>query len=315
MANFNPPFASTGDKRLPSSTERNLGFPCGPADQALFNQMHFAVEAEIGNVISYAGIAMTSDRYTQLREAITALIAAATGAGDTTDYLLMSQARARLPIMPEVLNIDGRIVVTQPATGTVRLPGGVTFLHRGVFPITTAQQDFTTVASKTYHLRWDYSTNTFRLRDLADIAYNPTTAPETNNNFDSSPDSMLVARVITSAANVATITNLSNLVRLEKFEYKTGPGTIINTGNNLDGVMYSTVFSLNWARYPMIALHGQAGQTTTNIFNGFANRIALTVPVTRYDVQAYVSSDFMYRMENPANFNPYGSLTLTAFRY
>ena len=212
MADFNTPFGDTGERRFPAEVESAEGHPCGPADRPLFNGLQYRVEAEIGNVISYAGIPMTNARMTQLREAIEFLISAATGGGDPSEYVLMSQARARLPIFPEVSNIDHRIVVTSPATGTVRIPGGVELVHRGIYIVTTAQQDFPTDPSKTYHLRWDVA-NGFRLRDLANAGYNPTALVEWNPIFDSTYDDAILARISTNSSNIATITNLANLHR------------------------------------------------------------------------------------------------------
>lgn len=213
MANFGTPFGRDAERRSPSPTESEQGFPCDAAERALFNQLFYRLEAEVGHVIDHAGIAQTDARFTQLREAIQSLIAAATGSGDTSQFLLTAQARARLPIFPEVLTNDGLMNVSSPGIGSVRVPGGVAFLHRGIFPINTTQTDFPTDASKVYHLRWD-PTNGFRLRDLASPTYNPTTLAESNTFFDSTYDDMLVARVITNSSNIATITNLVNKARI-----------------------------------------------------------------------------------------------------
>jgi len=135
--------------------------------------------------------------------------------------LLMSQAMARLPIYPEIVSTDGRINLTAPVTGTVRVPGGVNLLHRGINLVTTAETDFNTIASRTYHLRWN-PTDGFVLKYLLDGVYNPTTLAETDPTFDSTFDDMLVARIITNASNVATITSLANLNRKETSEVITG---------------------------------------------------------------------------------------------
>ena len=50
----------------------------------------------------------------------------------------------------------------------------------------------------------------FALKDLGDVAYNPAALAEDNPAFDSTYDDMLVARIVTDASNVATITNLAN---------------------------------------------------------------------------------------------------------
>jgi hypothetical protein len=213
MADFSTPFANAGDRRFASPTEQAEGFPCGPAERALFNSEFYRLEAEVGEVIQYAGITMTNSRMTQLREAIVALISAATGEGDTSDFVLMSQARARLPFFPDVQNVDGRINLISPGTGVVRIPGGVTFQHRGIYPITTTQTDLNTSASQTYHVRWD-PTNGYRLRNLTDITYNVNGDPENGVQFDTTYDSMLIARVTTNSSNVPTITNLANKARI-----------------------------------------------------------------------------------------------------
>ncbi|MEK1890806.1 MAG: hypothetical protein AAAB35_25235 [Phyllobacterium sp.] len=208
MADWSPPFANAGEKRLPTPEEVANGFPCGPADQRLFNALFNRVEAELGDLVGFAGITPSDADNTTVRQAVLALIDAATG-GNPAGYILMTQARARLPIFPEVINTDGRIIVTSPGTGQVRLPGGVDFLHRGIFTVTTSQTDFATDPSKTYHLRWD-PTNGFRLIDVANNVYNPTALVETNIKFDSTFDDIIFARVITNSSNVPTITNLAN---------------------------------------------------------------------------------------------------------
>lgn len=288
MANFNPPFSTSADHRFPTSDERQLGFPCGAADQELFNGMFYRIEAELGEVINYAGIEQTDDRMTLLREAIVALIDAATGGGDPSIYLLMAQARARLPIYPEVLNTDGRIVVTSPAPGTVRLPGGVTFQHRGIYPVTTGQEDFATTASKIYHLRWTPADG-YLLRDLADPIYNPTAVAETSTIFDSGHDDMLIARIVTNSSNVATITNLSNKDRLIAngesgnllptiFEDNKAP-------NQLTGPE-GQIVNLNWARKPNAYMTGFTDVTVQSGTSGTTMEANVVVQsLSRYQVK------------------------------
>ena len=234
MADFDPPFGNASERRLPTMDERQNGFPCGPADQRLFNALFYRIESEVGEVINFAGIAPTDTRFTQLREAIQALIAAATGGGDTSQFLLMSQARARLPIFPEALTNNGHFGVTSPGVGSVRLTGGINFLHRGIFPITTTQTDFPTDNSKIYHLRWDV-TNGYRLLDLSSPVYNPASLPEDNIAFDSTYDNMLIARVVTNSSNIATITNLMNRARMSlnvgESANLVGPRTLIHPVN------------------------------------------------------------------------------------
>lgn len=215
MADFSTPFGDDAERRLASANEKQNGFPCGPANQALFNGLFYQLWAELDAIHQEGGIPGDDDVYNTTLLNIQALIDAATGAGDTSQFVLFSQARARLPVYPEFLTTDGKITVTSPATGTIRIPGGISFLHRGIFTVTTTEIDFVSVASKTYHVRWSQSGG-YTMEDLADVAYNPSSYAETHEDFDSTFDDMLIARVITNSSNVATITNLvnKNVVRI-----------------------------------------------------------------------------------------------------
>nr|QIG67158.1 hypothetical protein EVB34_053 [Rhizobium phage RHph_TM26] len=246
MADFNPPFANSGDRRFPSSDEQDEGFGCGPADQLLFNGMFYRIEAELNAILAEAGIAGSDGDMTQVLQAIQALIAAATGGGSTADYVLMSQARLRLPIFPDVSNTDGHFGVVSPGTGQVRIPAGVTFQHRGLFQVTTAQTDFATDLSKTYHLRWN-PTDGFVLKDLASGVYNPGTLPEADASFDSKYDDMLIARVVTNSSNVPTITNLVNRHQMTRQQIILGSP---ETATNLNNTRFTVSDFYNWARRP-----------------------------------------------------------------
>ncbi|MBX5112677.1 hypothetical protein [Rhizobium lentis] len=242
-------------------------------------------QREIMAVITAAGITGSSDDLTQLLQAIEALISAATGGGDTSNFVLMPAARARLPIFPTVLTSDGRIPVSSPSTGQVRVPAGYDFLHRGIFAVTTVQTDFATVANKTYHLRWSPSAG-FALKDLADVTYNPTVAAETSSVFDSAYDDMLVARAVTNASNIATITTLSNKDRMSI----SGETTfVINTPTQDDalpsGITNGTNFTINFARTPKAALAGITDLDTAK--NGTQEVNAGVKVVSRYTGLTY----------------------------
>lgn len=254
MANFNPPFSTGADMRYPTTDERNNGFECGPADRQLFNGLYHRLESEVGAVITAAGLTQTDADLTQLLQAIQALIDAATGGGAVENYLLVTQARARLPIYPEVLTAGGTITCTVPEAGKIRVPGGVNFMHRGIFPLVTTQTDFTTEASNTYHIRWTMADGLV-IKKLTDPAYNPSALVETNPVFDSTYDDMLIARVITNSANVATINNLANKQRLvhiinrDYLQYP--PGSLATPATN--AASYEAI-SYNLARTPFFML-------------------------------------------------------------
>lgn len=214
-------------------------------------------QREIMAVIESAGIAPSGSDLTQLLQAINHLIAAATGGAGDPNYVLMTQARVRLPIFPEVQASDGLIPVVSPGAGQVRVPAGYTFIHRGIFLVTTVQTDLATSASKTYHLRWTPDLG-FVLKDLADGTYNPGALAEGNAAFDSSYDNMLVARVVTNASNVPTVTNLVNKNRISA----EGNVTILATPF---GGTTSTAVALNWARRPLVALKGSSAILDHNV--------------------------------------------------
>lgn len=254
------------------------------------------VQREIIAVITNAGLTPSAADLTQLLQAIDLKIAAITGEGDGSLFVLMDAARSRLPIFPEIASADGTFNLSAPATGTVRIPAGVEIVHRGIFSLTTAQQDFATAANKTYHLRWNPSGG-WQLKDLADALYNPSALPETAQAFDSSFDSMITHRVVTNASNVASVIPLANKARMQSMQESsgvadivTGPGT---SGN--DCVQYSKSFDLNWARTPVVFVSGFAGQSgiggATPYISGWANRI-MSQTVTRYGVTAAVQTDY-----------------------
>lgn len=202
---------------------------------------------EIMAVIMAAGIDPYSPDLTQVLQAINALIAAATGGAGDPNYVLMTQARVRLPIFLEVLTSDGLIPIASPSNGTIRVPAGYNFLHRGIFNVTTVLTDLVTTASKTYHLRWN-PTDGFALKDINDSGYNPGMLDESNAAFDSKYDDMLVAKAVTNASNAATIILLKNKAALALSE-------VIAVSNTANANSISTTFdaissNYNWARTP-----------------------------------------------------------------
>lgn len=311
MTAFDPPFAGSGERRAPTPTEKNLGFPCGPASQALFNYLFWRLEGNVDHLADQAGVTAGSEGdLTVLFRSIEARIQAYIGEtsgedpgpGIDPNFVLLSQARTRLPIYPEVRATGGRIVVTSPSTGTVRVPAGTDFLHRGIFLVTTTQTDLNTDASKTYHLRWN-PTDGFALKDLADSGYNPGTLPEGHASFDSTYDDMLVARVVTNSSNVATITNLSNLPALHLAEILVGTNAANVTSSNRTRFDFSHDF--NWSRTPRSYAFHQVRKTAPDQNNvqleynvrppGVSNTDLLTqnpaFDITRYRIQQRVMTD------------------------
>jgi len=290
MADFLPPFADAGERRLPTSIEQSNGIPCGPLDRTLFNGIFNLHNGNIGRVIQEAGVTGPDGDLTKLFRAIQALIESATGTssgGDTSQFVLFSQARARLPIFPDVLNTDGRIVCTSPGTGQVRVPGGVDFLHRGIWLVTTTQTDIATDPSKTYHLRWN-PTDGIVLRDLASGTYNPGTLQEFDAAFDSTFDDMLIARVVTNSSNVPTITNLSNKAQLNDIQVLDGTRITPPSG---DGTRYTFSTTLNWSRTPKF-LHSVRRIADPNSGGVRRDEDVETLSVNRYGMSAQMLMDY-----------------------
>lgn len=302
MADFGP-IAQDAERRLPTAQENETGFACGPLSQPLFNGMFYRIEAELKAVQDGAGIVGVEGQYDQVYQAILALISAAVGpdtAGDTSNFVLMDQARLRIPIFPDVITpTNGIIGVISTGPGNVRLPAGAKFLHRGIFEITTALQDFVTDANKVYHLRWN-PTDGFDLIDILDGGYNPAVLAESDAAFDSTYDDMLVARVVTNSGNSPTITNLVNKDRL----YYTG-NQAPSGGDIVAGAANSyhadVQFSHSFARVPKmvtpIGTIGNGGNASPGVLQT-ANDI-INMDINRYRTAFRIFSDFNGTVTSP----------------
>lgn len=238
-------------------------------------------QREIVTVIERAGLVPNRARVDQLADAIELLIDLATGGGSNPLNDLLALLRARLPIFPEIVTADGRFNLTVPSTGTVRIPAGIVILHRGVFPITTAQQDFTTVANKTYHMRYRFTgTPGWSLVDVSNSGYNPSALAETAPVFDTGYDDMLSHRVMTDAGNVATITSLANRDRLSLTDVKT------TWSENPSNHPAPAVIALNFGRTPK----GFISQADVEINNTDTEQVTQfgAGVLSRYQAQPYV---------------------------
>jgi len=298
MADFDPPFAWDGERRVPTADEIQSGIGCGPFSLPMWNWLFWSLWSELGEVITHAGLTPDNGDMTQVRQAIQAMIDASTGGGDTESYLTLLQASARLPIFPEVQNDNGHFGVTTPGTGQVRVPAGVNFLHRGISPYTTTQTDLATDASKTYHLRWN-KVDGFALKDLASGVYNPSTLSEDNASFDSTFDDMLVARVITNSSNVPTITNLVNRDRLMLNAPMTA-GAVVSPG--LNEARCTQALNYGWARTPKQKGFTRVFIEMANtayvdgdefIYTSYPGTPAIDIPATRYAMNFIYVVDMM----------------------
>lgn len=97
MADFSTPFANIATRRSPTASEANNGMPCGPADKELFDGMFHRLEAELGHLISHAGLTGSDSDFEQVRKAVDALISTAFSASSfvsTADYASNAEALA-----------------------------------------------------------------------------------------------------------------------------------------------------------------------------------------------------------------------------
>ena len=111
MADFDPPWAVNGGKRAPTAAEIDGGFPCGPADRALFNFLHHRVQAELNAVITGAGLTPSDADLTQVWKAIRAY----------TDNTINNRY------------IVGGLFVTFTSTTNWTVPAGVTIIRGRVW--------------------------------------------------------------------------------------------------------------------------------------------------------------------------------------
>lgn len=279
-----------------------------PSGTALENPMR-----ELLAVIEGAGITPTNSDLTQVLQAINKMIATALanysspgGGGPApvpASFLLN-------PIYPHV-TVNGGIMSVASANAQVSIPAGQTFIHRGGVAYnstdtTAGARTFSTVASKTYHLRWRYNGGApaFVLLDLANAAYNAGVLAETHASFDTSFDDMLIARVVTDAANSPTVTALLNKHSMSATDLLTGSSGVL-VGKN--GSSFRLQKALNWSRTPATyalvlakMLWAEGNDCDFNIFaNGLprstpesANGNPVSIPLTRYGLDSVVLCDY-----------------------
>ena len=139
--------------------------------------------------------------------------------------------------------------------------------------------------------------------------YNPLNLPETDPRFDSSYDNMLIARVITNSANVATITNLVNRNVMQQAYFQ--EYTFVNVrGNQQSNPVHAPAIPIDWARTPIISI-GQMG--TSSLRTAFVSG-GLDLGITGTANDARVSETTRYNTRTALQvFNPTGAtISMTA---
>ena len=244
---MSPPFGEAATRRVPEAAEQSQGFPCGPIDQSLLNYMFWLPQAEMRSVMDSAAITTDVSATDNLNRAIDAKIASKIpDATDTSGFPTLDALRSVLPFYPHISAFEGKLTFSTPSAGTVRLNGGQSFVHRGVYTVSVVETDFATEASKTYHIRWRKATG-WGIFDVSDAAYSSGVA-ENDVSLDTQFDDLLAARVVTSAANIATVTPLASSVTMR--------GTSTAFGLNprdagRSGARFDLTWDWNWSRRPI----------------------------------------------------------------
>ena len=163
-------------------------------------------------------------------------------------------------VFPEIETADAKLAIGDNNDGTLFIGGAQTWLWRGMFRfssdnINLAGRTVTTVANKTYHVRWHapgtgaaapietYPYGRFELVDMTAAA-----PPEGDSSYDTTYDNMLVACIVTDGANASTITTFINRASLSfSANLAMVPAYIGSTAWRAD---FGAV--LNWARAPKV---------------------------------------------------------------
>lgn len=206
----------------------------------------------------------------QIRQAVRGMGITEDNADD--DMLLKAIQAAAAGLVPEaallaslpvhaLVGAAGTLAYTSGA-GTIIVSTGQSITRRGfkvyaLDNLSLANRTFVTLANKTYHLRWyapgigratpaaSWPYGRLYLEDIADLTYNPSALAEANSAFDSTYDSLILARVVTDGANALTVTALLNQPRL------TG---IFSRASTKPGTVYTTTHTFNWSRVPLASL-------------------------------------------------------------
>ncbi|MBL4731498.1 MAG: hypothetical protein JKY82_02715 [Rhizobiaceae bacterium] len=211
-----------------------------------------AMQEEVLKVVEAAGLVADGDDWTQLWQAIQWMIS-------------QNQAGAlalfkNSLVFPEIETADAKLAIGDNNDGTLFIGGAQTWLLRGVFRFSSddtnlADRTVTTVANKTYHVRWHapgtgaaapietYPYGRFELVDMTAAA-----PPEGDSSYDTTYDNMLVARIVTDGANASTITTFINRASLSF------SANLAKAPSYLGSSAWRADFSadLNWSRSPKV---------------------------------------------------------------
>lgn len=244
------------------------------------------IQRELIAVLNQNGIAPHPDQDDQIYQAIRRLTPL-----QSNPILPKGWVHDGLSIFPEVPTPDGKIALTHQGGGILTIDPGQWFIWRGVWEIctddyTSGERTFSLTANRNYHLRWRPNIG-FGLYDLTDTHYNPQALAETDTQFDTQVDDMLLAVIQISANNITTITPLMNKAQLYTTWESSQQKAIGITGDEpfWSSAPVASKF-LNWSRTPIPAWLGTSGWNFSRGYRSAAaqNETSWGVTATRYKV-------------------------------
>lgn len=242
----------------------------------------------------------------QLRRAIRGMAITENNADD--DMLLKAIQAAAAGLIPEVTVLanmpihalvgTGGVVAYSTGAGNIVVSPGQTITRRGarvynLDNLSLANRTFVTLASKTYHLRWyapgigratpsaSWPDGRLYLEDIADPTYNPSVLAEANVAFDSTYDSLILARVVTSGANTLTVTPLTNKPFLRGSATK---ASFHRQSGGWSGLPDLTS-NINWSRQPLVSVPNFSVEATV----GNEGLAMITTGATRYTANCFIA--------------------------
>lgn len=226
---------------------------------------------------------------------------------------LITSSQRGMPIYPEILETNN-VMTVNAGVGLVTVPDGQVWRHRGFSDLDSTnipliQRQFATIANTVYHLRWyapgllaPVMTSPYGvlvLHSVVDPVYNPTALAEGAMEFDSTYDNMLIARVVTNAGNVPTVTALMNKANHRQFFTKSA---MQQQSGGWVGLPRLTAV-LNWARTPFMAPQKWSVEIGSDV-EATAN---FNSTIDRYNLDAFLAGYIV----TGAAANPYISGTMT----
>ena len=224
------------------------------------------------------------------------------------------------PVYPEILTPDNTLSLSGVNNGdgtvTISIAEGQEFLIQDVKINTTGRTDLSftvpipTTAGQvdTYHLRYSLNgksinnhipnKNSFYLISVVDTNYNPNSVDESDEQFDTKYDDMLIAKVEIADTGTVSITPLKNKRKfIENFRVQ---WVVTSTPNDTYPPTVNIQLTINWSRKPIIS---RGGIYNEYIQSTSGERSSLIIPelTSRYTIQASHSYEVISNSADAGN--------------